>query len=67
MKPIKLLATSLGVLSLGGLALMTLALMDIGQGIETDLNLEWNVVRLALVTTVVFHGVVLWFLWKKPD
>ena len=53
----------LGSLSLAALVLANLALIDIYHG-EPDVTLEWNVVRIAFLVILAFHGFALTAAWK---
>ena len=44
----------LGVITLIGLLLSILALIDIYHNSEPDLSMEWNTVRVCFIVTVVF-------------
>lgn len=49
---------ALGVLSLGAIFFAHLALTDIYHG-ESDVTLEWNIVRIAALVIVMFIGLSL--------
>ena len=44
----------LGVITLIGLFLSSLALIDIYQNDEPNLTLEWNIVRISILITLMF-------------
>ena len=48
------LSIILGVFTFFSLILSSLALVDIYHGVEPDLTLEWNMVRVSLVITLFF-------------
>ncbi len=56
-------AITLGIISLVALVPMHLALLDIARG-ESDVTLEWWVVRIAVLTVLAFQIVGLWTLLR---
>jgi hypothetical protein len=54
---------TLGVLSLGAMLFAHLALTDIYHG-ETDVSLEWNIVRGAALVILMFTAATLWTLGR---
>jgi len=57
------LTLALGVASASATVLALLALLDIYHG-EPDVRLEWNIVRISLVLSLIFHACALRLFWK---
>lgn len=53
----------LGVMSVLAIGVSPLALTDIWHG-ESDVSLEWNVLRFAAMVIIVFHVFTLATLWQ---
>jgi hypothetical protein len=56
-------ALGLGVLSTISILLANLALLDIYHG-ESDVTLEWQVIRVSFLVMIAFHVFVLIAAWK---
>ena len=48
------MSLTLGIITLIGLLFSALALTDIYHNIEPDLNMEWNIVRISFLFTLMF-------------
>ena len=58
-----IVSLTLGVLSVLAIGVSHLALTDIWHG-ESDVSLEWNVLRLAASIIIVFHVSAFVTLWQ---
>lgn len=53
-KSLKRTSFGLGIIVLIGLFSSVLALLDIYQNNEADLNLEWNIIRVTFLITLMY-------------
>jgi hypothetical protein len=54
LKSLKRMSFGLGIIVLIGLFSSVLALLDIYQNNEPDLNLEWNIIRVTFLFTLMY-------------
>ena len=59
------LTLALGVVSLLAAVLALLALQDIYHW-ESDVTLEWSMVRMSFLLSLTFHGWALWLVGRTP-
>lgn len=64
MKTLKYLAPILGFFTLIGLILMFLALTDIYNNTEPNLDLEWAIVKISFYLSLIFTITALVTFWK---
>jgi len=64
MKTLKYLAPILGFFAFIGLILMFLALTDIYNNTEPNLDLEWTIVRISFNLSLIFTITSLVTFWK---
>jgi len=64
LKSLKRMSFGLGLIVLIGLFLSVLALLDIYHNNEPDLNLEWNIVRVTFLFTLMYVVISLITIFK---
>jgi len=67
MKTLKYVAPILGFFALLGLILMYLALTDIYNHTEPNLDLEWTIVRISFNLSLIFTITSLVTFWKLAN
>jgi hypothetical protein len=58
------LAIILGLFAFLGLVFSILSLLDIYQGLEPDLTLEWSIVRITFFLILIFIPISIFTIWK---